>query len=185
MTHEHPDGGNVVPIQRSRWLTDADYDPTAFFTVSVDANGHNTILSRVAVPPETAARIRELIENPLFPEISTQPQFIRDAIYHRLHFFSEYHPDPAIRADLRALLDEVALAQEVSNAAAVAERYGKIMSGVREAGEAFLQYGDREGLQSLCDKTRAFCQRAREPYASALAAAVASIERRAFKAGLM
>ena len=61
------------------------YDPNEIVTKSQDHHGHSTN-QRVHIPPTWRAMIEQIVQSPEWPEYTTLAAFVRDSMYHRLHW---------------------------------------------------------------------------------------------------
>jgi hypothetical protein len=65
-----------------------DYDVDQIITASQDKFGHSANV-RTHIPRPWVGMINEIVQSDDWPEYKGQNAFIRDAIYHRLHWASE------------------------------------------------------------------------------------------------
>lgn len=80
---------SVVP---NRWgdveEPDDHYQADTFYTTSTDKKGHSAQV-RTSIPPEMHSQIKRLIESGDFPMYQTMGDFVRDAIFHRVHWVAK------------------------------------------------------------------------------------------------
>lgn len=133
---------------KSRWRTQSgsgvrppDYNRRKFYTHSTNEHNHGETIRQFSpanaremglpdttkLPPEFVARIKYLVSSPKTAYRSVQ-DFIRDAIYHRLHDVEELHEDGTFMPFFDEELFLLGLEQhEMENQAfeTIMERYGE------------------------------------------------------------
>jgi Arc/MetJ-type ribon-helix-helix transcriptional regulator len=72
----------------SDWQLADAWSEDEVYTAATDKRGHSEDL-HVRVPPDVARKIEVLIEARVHPKLRTRSDFVRDAIYHRLHYWQE------------------------------------------------------------------------------------------------
>ena len=84
------------------------YSRERFYTHSTDKHGHKTTV-RASVPPELLRQISKIVASGVIPEYGTAGDFVRDAVFHRLHEIGEKLNDGDILRDvtLQARLDDL------------------------------------------------------------------------------
>lgn len=75
----------ICPMQ---WKPASTYDPDKFYTSASDKQGRGDPTT-VRVPPQAASTIAALVQSQRIPEYTTQADFIRDAVIHRLQTIGE------------------------------------------------------------------------------------------------
>lgn len=63
---------------------DSEYSPDGFYTASREPKGFSAA-KRVHIPPNLAGTIDRIVGSTLIPEISTPPDFTRDAYVHNVY----------------------------------------------------------------------------------------------------
>lgn len=104
-------------MQRDNWQTDDGqgwYDPKKFYVGSEDRNGHSAQI-RVWIPKNLAGQIGRLVEAGRIPEIRSQNDFARDALFHRAKQVAQWLDDDELmtEVDLHMMIaEEESIAQQ-------------------------------------------------------------------------
>jgi hypothetical protein len=141
------------------------YREDRIYTRSVDQRGFGTSV-RAKVPPDIAAEMSKIVAKEWVPEYRTTADFVRDAIVHRLHYWSERITDKQLQrvvsSERRAAMLEHAT-REVQNMQAMVLAF-------EDSFRVALQAGDNEILEDLMTHITESILVAREPYAGKLRA---------------
>lgn len=139
------------------------YSPERIYTRSVDKRGFGTTL-RAKAPPEVMTEVAKIVAKEWVPEYHTTADFVRDAIIHRLHYWSERISDKQLQrvvaAERRAAMLEHA-GNEVKNAQMLVTAFEE---NLRVASTA----GDTEVLEDMMMNLAEVIPVSREPYRSKL-----------------
>lgn len=82
----------------SSWNLVDEYSPEVIHVRASDQDGHSW-KGRIQLPKGWPGWIEAIIEDPRFPEYRTTADFIRDAVFHRLHYWAD-NPDRPVTGDL-------------------------------------------------------------------------------------
>lgn len=84
------------------------YSRDRYYTHSTDQHGHKTTV-RANVPPDMMRRIAIIVASRAIPEYGTSSDFVRDAVFHRLHEVGEKIADidTTRTVDMAAALDDL------------------------------------------------------------------------------
>jgi hypothetical protein len=164
-------------LSRSQFANEV-YDPNEIYTgPATDKEGHSSNM-RCAIPTPWAGAVSEVVNSPEWPEIKSSQDFIRDAIYHRLHWTSEQKN----RGNLRY----VSNLQALSEASAILARHREFQSAYElfdeESEESLRQAlltNDADILMSLIEDLSTSVPRFPEPYRTSLSNKLDQWKRRA------
>lgn len=137
------------------WTFESDgkpYDRAEFYTKTVDERGHKETF-HTPVTPALHGRVGALVASKEIPKYKTVHAFIRNAIYHQLHYDTERLANPAFRLQMRNWLErEMMQSKREEKLATITQ-----MESAIEAAKALFEKcvstmyweGLREGLQEV------------------------------------
>ena len=143
--------------------TTARYDAGRVYRRSTDDNGNKTSLT-VTVPATLAARIAVVVASRQIPAYRTGADFLRDAVYHRLHWIEQMIADGGVSNEIRleiGLAEIDAVRSEMETMAQTLETYRALLRGA-------VKQGDRDALTTALDHLDETLPTLREPYRSGL-----------------
>lgn len=104
-------------VKRSSWETDSGdswYDPKKFYTGSEDKKGHSALV-RIWVPKNLAGQIGRVVKTGMIPELRSNNDFYRDALFHRAKTVAQWLDDNELKTevDLHMMIaEEQAISQQ-------------------------------------------------------------------------
>lgn len=129
----------------------SDYDINQVYTGSAsDDNGHSVNL-RCNIPTHWAASITELVNSVDWPEINSTQAFVRDAIYHRMHWASEQTDRTRIES-VRKLRAIELMKQAIARHSFIRRAYEQMMEEMQETFRSASVHSDREVLLALIEE---------------------------------
>jgi len=172
MPDPSPSRDNVIALWKA---ANSGYSLETYYTAGVDAQGHGAML-RAQVPPDIAAKVQALVENPSHPAYQTAADVLRDALVHRLAWIAEHHPDPVERERILATIRGLHVQQLIIDARRSTELYDKVLSHARDTASHLLERGDVIGVHHIVATLREWGASVREPYAAIAIALAASLD---------
>jgi hypothetical protein len=108
---------------RAAWQLGDEYNPDSIHIRASDENGHSW-KGRIILPKHWPGWIEAIVQAPLFPEYRTIADFIRDAVYHRLHHWGTNPTRPLDiglqhRLSLERMQNRLAASRDFSNQVSV------------------------------------------------------------------
>ena len=156
------------------WETAKGNEPYAedrIYTRSVDKRGFGSS-QRTKFPPEVLAEMGKIVAKEWVPEYGSVQDFVRDAVIHRLHYWSQRISDKqlsrVVTAERRISMLEHAT-REVQNMTAM-------VAAFEDSFKVAVMAGDAEILEDLMTHISEAMMIAREPYASKLRAIMLNYE---------
>lgn len=172
----HPTPENVVEL-RARdfhgndtgesvtWATEGTegYRKDRFYTRSTDTFGHKDRM-QVNLPPVVLGRVAALVSSGKIPAYRTAPDFVRDAIMHRLHDVEEMLGEDEMSDSLRVQRVRASLEQQRMDMKELDELAKVAADTMQQA----LDQGDDLALKIALDEASIVAEELREPYAGRL-----------------
>lgn len=165
----------IVGEDGSSWDTvreDADYSTHEFYTRATNKHDHS-IPASVRLDPTIAAEINALVASGQIPHYRTMSDFIRDAVYHRMHFLSHELNvgDEGLRGLLAREREQMRLEQARARIEGIEQTLATCQANINDArarDDAWLLEETRGSLTRLVDALN-------EPYRAKARAMLASI----------
>jgi len=141
------------------WETeDPGYSEDRFYTFAKDNQGHSTqINTRFA--DYIVAAIAEIVQSKEIPEYATAQDFIRDSVYHRIHWTSKNR-----YRKLSRLLPVMASIQESERQIEEVKKLNDMVEKIKKGCEALYSVPDFEALKEFIDRQKEHVEEIREPY---------------------
>lgn len=169
MSQPSPDQtpNNVTPIRGWQAPEDlkTEYDPDNLYVRATNAYNHHAKVT-VAIPPELAAVVDDIVANQPYKGVK---DFVRDAIYHRVHYWNTHGKTNEIAA--RWMQVERA-ACYVESIRAENEAMRELLVGLKDQMEDLKAMRDYETLAALVNETEDLIERVRGPWREKLAVLV-------------
>ena len=138
------------------WSSADEYRPERIHVRASDDKGHST-KGRMLMPKHWAGWIESIVEHPDFPEYRSAADFVRDAIFHRLHYWAS-HPtrdtDPMLQNRLSLERMKNRLAEQQLHSAEVASFRSQLDDACSELTRARDYKGLRQILADLEEEAR-------------------------------
>jgi len=146
----------------ARQKLENEYDVDKVWTSSQDQHGHS-VQNRVNYPKSWAGQVAELVHSREWPEYRSPQDFVRDAIYHRLHWAhnSQRTTDP----ELAAVLAESAIESMLDPFLSASDQYSRVEKRIEEAGGLAISHGDQVAFQKVLNNIEDYIrEHIRPPY---------------------
>lgn len=147
------------------------YSQERIYTRSVDKRGFGSTV-RLKAPPEVVSEIAKIVAKDWVPEYNTTADFVRDAVIHRLHYWSERISDKQLQ---RVVTTERRIAM-LEHSMREVESNQQMVSTFEEGFKLALAGEDREVFEDLVTHITEAIEIAREPYRGRLRAILARYE---------
>lgn len=163
-------------MARQDFIDDTYDEEEIYAGGSKDAQGHSTNM-RTHIPDPWMAAIGELISSPDWPEYKTSQHFIRDAIFHRLHW-SLRQGKRKTSERVKRLVALSRLQAETNYRAMEREAFQELITDLRQAFRDAHADGDNMGLRELLKETEAHLDDMPQPYRDQIRDEIISWDRR-------
>lgn len=128
----------------------SSYDLDRYYTRSTDEKGHSNTF-RINVNTLLGAQIRGKVADPNFPGYKTAPDFIRDAIYHRLKYLANKRE----LIDSQEAMEQERIAQEHARAQEQREMSRRTVEGLTKSMRSALDDRDHDAAREFVQIARA------------------------------
>ena len=153
------------------------YSPDEIITRSQDEMGHSANL-RVHIPKPWRAMIEQIVQSDAWPEYSSVQDFIRDAIYHRLHWTTIAKDRDHIPA-VRAMVMQIRRERELNVIAQQHMTWRAFSDRIERTLQEMMQAGDWDLIAAWCEDTLDEIDDVPEPHRTRLADQLESWRKRA------
>ena len=149
----------VVPIKGWNPPTDnaTDYSADNIYVRATNQYNHHSKLT-VAVPPELAAVVEDIVAHQPY---KSAKDFIRDAIYHRIHYWNTVGKANEIAARWMQMERAAVFVESIR---AENEAMRELLRDLKDQMEDLRGMGDSETLARLVNETEDLIERVREPW---------------------
>lgn len=163
-------------MARQDFIDDGYSEEEIYSGGSKDNQGHSTNV-RAHVPDPWMAAIGELIASPDWPEYKTSQHFIRDAIFHRLHW-SIRQTNRRTNERVRRLIAISRLKAETNYRAMEREAYQELLTDLKQAFRDAHSDGDAVGLREILKEAESHLDDIPMPYRTQIQDEIISWDRR-------
>jgi len=163
-------------MARKDFIDDGYSEEEIYSGGSKDVQGHSTNL-RTTVPDPWMAAMGELISSPDWPEYKTSQHFVRDAIFHRLHWTLR-QTDRKSNDRVKRLVAMSRLTAEINYRAMERETYQTLLTELRQAFRDAHADGDEMGVREMIKEVESTLDQIPQPYRSQIGDEVISWDRR-------
>jgi hypothetical protein len=142
---------------------DGEYSPAEIWAGAQDDHGHSAYM-RLPFPKSWMGQIGDLVGSNEWPEYSSPQAFVRDAIWHRLHWVSK-QTNRKHAEDTAMLLAKTHVENQLARWARDHEAASEISKTIAEHGERAIAVQDESAFQDLLSEMEDYVRlHIRPPY---------------------